>query len=80
MFIQEDCVGGNQVVFSINSLGCCFCMESDSEYDESGYGFPSRALLKRNRQAYEEAEREDGEDGKCNGSDHPEQGNDILQL
>ena len=33
----------------------------DSEWDEIEYGVPSNARLKRQRQAYEEAEREDRE-------------------
>lgn len=48
--------------------------------NELGYGAPGMALLKRKRQAYEEAEREDRKDGKYNGCDYPGEGKDILQL
>lgn len=37
-------------------------MVVDSEWNEIEYGVPNRARLKRERQAYEEEEREDGED------------------
>lgn len=37
-------------------------MVIDSEWEEIEYGVPSRTRLKRERQAYEEAEREDRED------------------
>ena len=39
-------------------------MVVDWVWDELEYGVPSKARMKRQRQAYEEAEREDGEDGK----------------
>ena len=34
-------------------------MVVDSEWDEIEYGIPSRARIKRERKAYEEAEREE---------------------
>lgn len=37
-------------------------MVVDSEWDEEEYGVPSKARLKRMRQAYDDAEREDIED------------------
>lgn len=36
-------------------------MVVDSEWDEAEYGVPNKHRLKRERQAYEEAEREDVE-------------------
>lgn len=37
-------------------------MVIDEEWNEIEYGIPSRTRLKRERQAYEEEEREDRED------------------
>ena len=39
-------------------------MVVDWAWDEIEYGFPSKFRIKRERQAYEEAEREDRENGK----------------
>ncbi len=65
--------------FDIGLFGC-FCMDSGPEDNEPAYGILSKDLLKRKRKAYEEAEREDGEDGKYNGCDYPREGENILQF
>ncbi len=53
-------------------------MVTDYWWDEQEYRVPSRARMKRERQAYEEAEREGfGNEGNYNG-DHTGTGQDIL--
>ncbi len=47
-------------------------------WDEQEYRAPSRTRLKRERQAYEEAEREDRDDGRSYGSDYTGNSQDIL--
>lgn len=55
----------------------------DSEPDignEIEYKTPDQKRLKRQGQAYEEADREDREDGECYTSDYAGTCKDILQL
>ena len=53
---------------------------NDHWLDEIEYHYPGRARLKRERQAYEEAEREGFGSGKCNGSHYTGERENILQL
>ncbi|WP_297642795.1 hypothetical protein [uncultured Bacteroides sp.] len=49
-------------------------------WDEHECRVPSKARMKRERQAYEEAEREDIGSGRSDSSNHTGECKDILQL
>lgn len=56
----------------------CMDFEDEGTVDKAGYRIPDRLRMKRQRQAYEEAEREDREDGRDNSGNHAGNREDIL--